>query len=548
VVPHVRYERKEIKDETDLLREGSWQYMPGSRVTHDGLEILRTDMAILNKRKSKLDQGEYIYEPNPPLNMYGPRLRAEGDFAVAARLQGGAASFSAYAAAPLRFDDFRFERSRVELYTKKGSLQVAVWDGSSQEPIAHASFKAANFTDDRQVELRREGNDLWFLVNGTRAGTLPYGRIFDTGEVWLGVTTENPKIHVAEIIATRIGADKLEVVDTSTLRITERTPDALQSLVDSSKLLIGTAASLNFMSDPRYAQLVLGGHVGRITIENEMKPQDIQPREGHFEFGQADALIDLARRNGVKKVHGHTAIYSKAMPEWMTELSTETEADKQRVKEVFVAHLKAFATHFKGRLYSCDVMNELISEGFGNNPAKFEDNIFLRAMGEECIDIAFRTVHEIDPDMRLYLNDNGIEVHEGRRRFMEDLLERLVARGVPVHGLGIQGHVYEIPRDTITLGSLRRWKDFLDQHNLEMHISEMDVTGKDEAEQAKQYRDVATFCRDNNVDLTFWGLSDAYGSTVSLQDNGRLKPGTSLLYDTSFWPKAAFAAVYRALR
>lgn len=517
--------------------------MAGAQLTTEGLVLAPTGLAIVNKRENNR------IDPDPPLNIYGSRLQTSGDFAIGATIQSEKpVSIQFYGEPPLRFDDFRVEHSRVECLAAGNTLSVRIWDGSRQEPAAVHNFPFSGSVTNRQIEMRREGNELTFMVNGKQVGGLLRGDVFQTGEVWLGLNSEQGRALVTAVTAQPLNGHKLELIDTRTLHVTEPLPDGLQSLVRKPGFRLGAAAALNPMvSDPQYAQLLLGGEVGSLTTENALKPQNTQPLKNVFTFEEGDAVVELAARHGVA-VHGHTLVYHRAMPKWMQELPTETEADKQRVREVLEQHIKTVVGHYKGRIASWDVVNEAIT-GFNNN-ARLEESIWFKALGEEYIDIAFRAAHAADPDAKLFINDFGLETNpQGRGVFMFDLVRRLISRGVPIHGIGIQGHVYEMSRDTVKPDKLRDLMRTGEELGLEIRVTELDVTGENGADaQAKQYADVLKVCLEapNCTGLTIWGLDDLHGSTAGIKD-GKLRPGNALPYTADYRPKQARRAMRNVL-
>jgi len=373
--------------------------------------------------------------------------------------------------------------------------------------------------------------------------------MFNSGEAWIGLNSEQGRARISELIAQPLQGGQLKTVNTADLHAAPL-PEGLQTLVRKAGFRIGAAAALNPMvSDAQYAELFLGGELGSITTENCLKPQDVQPIEGVFTLGEADALVSLAERHGLA-VHGHTLVYDKAMPEWMHDLPHATDADKQHLRHALETHIQTVMSHFRRRIASWDVVNEAI-DGF-NEDAKLGDNIWFEAFGEEYLDIAFRAAHQADPDAKLYINDYGLETNpRGRGRFMLDLVKRLLARGVPIHGVGIQGHVYEIPRDTIDPNVLRAQMDALHTLGLEARVSELDVTGAKGAKaQADQYASVLRVCLEapNCTGLTMWGMDDQYGSTAGLDDSGQLVGGNELPYTSDHRPKLARRAMRDVLR
>lgn len=542
IVPHTTMESQEVSQPVDLLQSPAWSYLDGAQVVPRGLSLTPTGLSIINKRAGD------TYKPDPPLEVYGPRLEASGDFAVSTHIESATAvSLQLYGAPPLRFDDFRYERSRIECTQDNRTLTVRMWDGSSQTPVALAAMQLTAQTETPDLTVQRRTSDMVFLSGGHVIGTARgAGKLFASGQVWFGLNSEHGPARVSYLIAQPLQNGKLKTIDTTTLKITKKLPDGLQTLVRKSNFRIGSAIALNpVLSDMRYAELFLGGEIGSMTTENALKPQDVQPLEGSFTFGKSDAVMQLAERHGLD-VHGHTLFYTKAMPKWMADLPP----DKQRLEQVLTTHIAMVAGHFKGRMASWDVMNEIIS-GF-NQDAALEDNVWFQTCGEELIDIAFHAAHQADPNAKLYLNDYGLETNpQGRGQCMLDLCKRLLSRGVPIHGVGMQGHVYEMPRDSIHSDTLRHLMDEFGKLGLLVRVSELDVTGANGPQaQADQYASVLKGCLQapNCTRLTIWGLDDGHGSTAGLDSKRQLRLGNALPYTVDYQPKQARQAMKDVLK
>ncbi len=524
----------------DALRfGGNWQYQAGARAVAGGLELSPTGLAIVNKRKN----GEI--DPNPPLNTLGPRLQAEGDFALSTQISSNTAvSFQLYGQPPLRFDDFRYERSRIDCMTAGNVLSVRVWDGRSQQPAVYNVPFSGSVTD-RHVEAQRRGNDLIVSVNGNASVVVSGAdHLFAEGSVWFGLNSEQGPARVSKLVAQSLNGHRLALVDLTTMHVTQPVAGGLQSRVQRRNFRIGAAvAAAPLASDPAYAEVYLGGEVGSWTVENGLKPQDVQPIEGAFVFNEADAIVGIADRHGID-IHGHTLVYADASPQWMTELSYKTAADKQRVRQVLEQHIKTVVSHYQGKVASWDVVNEAIG-GF-DDQAQLNENFWYKALGEAYIAIAFRAAREADPDAKLYINDYGLETNPGRRQVMVDLVKRLQAQGVPIDGIGIQGHVNKLPRDDIKRPVLRSLMDHVGMMNLEVRVSELDVTGDNGAEaQAEEYANTVGvgLAAQNCTGVTVWELQDRYGAGAYVDSKGQLQPSNALLYDTNWRSKPARQAM-----
>ena len=80
--------------------------------------------------------------------------------------------------------------------------------------------------------------------------------------------------------------------------------------------------------------------------------------------------------------------------------------------------------------------------------------MWLENLGDKYIDLAFRTAHRVDPAAKLFINEYDLECLDGtspkKREAFRRLIHGLLDRGVPLHGVGLQGHIsgqYRIDRD-----------------------------------------------------------------------------------------------------
>ena len=85
-------------------------------------------------------------------------------------------------------------------------------------------------------------------------------------------------------------------------------------------------------------------------------------------------------------------------------------------------------SRYKGKILEYDVWNEPIHE-----PALFS------RLGWDIMDSAFFWAHRADPDARLFINEYSI-ITGGDAKLYRDLVQSALKRGVPISGIGIQGH------------------------------------------------------------------------------------------------------------
>jgi endo-1,4-beta-xylanase len=217
--------------------------------------------------------------------------------------------------------------------------------------------------------------------------------------------------------------------------------------------------------------------------------------------------------------------------------------------------------HYKGTIKSWDIVNEAIEPKDGQ-PDSLRDSPFLRRLGPDYIGRAFTIAAEADPSIQGFYNEYGLchddGVDEARRRAVLALLEKLRRDGVPVHGLGIQGHLamgrpFSASVFTTFLGQVAALgmkilitELDIDDRSLTQTISERDrLVG----ERATQFLYAAMSERAVEGVLT-WGLSDKY-SWLNNDKYQKRSDGTMnrcLPYDDQFERKSFWFALYNAFR
>ncbi|QHJ70030.1 endo-1,4-beta-xylanase [Planococcus halotolerans] len=223
---------------------------------------------------------------------------------------------------------------------------------------------------------------------------------------------------------------------------------------------------------------VLKHHYNSIVAENVMKPISIQPEEGKFNFEEADKIVEFAKENNME-VRFHTLIWHSQVPEWFfldengEPMVDETDA-KQREKNKKIVlkrvekHVKEIVKRYKHDVDSWDVVNETIDDGGG-----LRESQWYQLTGTDYIKVAFETARRFaDKDAKLYINDYNTEV-EPKRTDLYNLVKDLLADGVPIDGVGHQGHIQ------IGWPSLQETEDSINMFaslGLDNQITELDIS------------------------------------------------------------------------
>lgn len=290
-------------------------------------------------------------------------------------------------------------------------------------------------------------------------------------------------------------------------------------------------------------------HYRSITAENCMKPIEIQPAEGLFDFRQADKLVNYAFEHQLE-VRGHTLVWHNQTGEWMFK-----DGNNHVTKETLFARMKTHIATVMARyplIKSWDVLNEAIAD---------EDNRFLRESmysriaGESYIEHAFKCAHEANHNANLFYNDYN-ESDPKKRDKIVRLLKGLLEKGIPVHGIGMQGHwnlygpsIEEVQAAIEAYASL----------GLRIEVTELDLSLFDWNDrrcdlleptsemlelQAKRYDEIFSLFRsykDVIDSVTFWGAADDYTWLSDFPVKGR--KNWPFLFDDRYQPKESYKRV-----
>jgi endo-1,4-beta-xylanase len=294
-----------------------------------------------------------------------------------------------------------------------------------------------------------------------------------------------------------------------------------------------------------------------MTAENAMKMGPIHPKENEYNWANADSIVAFAQRNKLK-MRGHTLCWHSQTAKWMF---TDAEG-KPATKELLLARLKEHITtvvsRYKGKVYAWDVVNEVISD---DKNEFYRNSDWFKICGEDFISKAFQYAHEADPNALLFYNDYN-ETNPIKREKIFKLVQNLKKAGVPIHGLGMQGHwaLTEPTRQELDSALFR-----YSQLGVAIQITELDVsvypkehnarekkatdydtrfTPELETRQAEAYRmyfELFRKYRKTITGVTFWNISDRSSWLDNFPVRGR--KDYPLLFDQDLKPKKAYWGV-----
>jgi endo-1,4-beta-xylanase len=280
-------------------------------------------------------------------------------------------------------------------------------------------------------------------------------------------------------------------------------------------VLYGAAALAEHLrTDPAHAG-VFTRECGVLVAQNELKWGPLRPTPTRYRFEAADWLHAFARDHNLA-FRGHCLVWHIHNPAWLPEAVQSGNAAK-----LLEEHISTVAGRYRGLMHSWDVVNEAISVKDGRDDG-LRETIWLKALGPNYVERAFRAAAEADPSALLVYNDFDLEfasqASSRKRHAVLRLLERLKTSDVPVHALGIQAHLDSAqPFDPSVL---TRLLDEASGLGLHVFISELDVGDRrlprriqhrdeDVARIYRAYLDAA-LAHPAVALVATWGLSDKY--------------------------------------
>jgi endo-1,4-beta-xylanase len=288
----------------------------------------------------------------------------------------------------------------------------------------------------------------------------------------------------------------------------------------SDYFLVGAALEPNQLDSARHTEL-LTRHFNSLTAENVMKPGPIQPTEGNFDWEGPDKLVQFARDNGMF-VHGHTLQWHQQAADWMFlddggNPMEPTPENKALLLQRLEDHIRAVAGRYKDDVNVWDVVNEVVDP---DQPDCMRRSPWYEITGMDYITTAFYVAREVAPDATLIINDYST-TNPQKRACLYNLVDDLLAQGVPVDGVGMQMHVnIENPSAAAIEETIETFAEL----GVEVHITELDMsiytndtdsytTVPEEIliRQGYRYKDIFDVFRrqaDHIGSVTFWGMAD----------------------------------------
>ena len=335
-------------------------------------------------------------------------------------------------------------------------------------------------------------------------------------------------------------------------------PNASIGMKDAYKdyFKIGVAVNRRNVSVPDQMQLIQK-EFNSVTAENTMKPISVHPKEGVWNWGGADSVANYCRRNNIP-LRGHCLCWHSQFTDWMLYDKKGRMVKKEVFYERLREHIHTVVNRYKDIVYCWDVVNEAIADRAFGRPGRpanpYRDSKLYQLCGDEFIAKAFEFAREADPNALLFYNDYN-ECDPGKRDRIYDMVKKMKEQGVPIDGIGMQGH-YNIygPSEEEIEAAIKKYSEIV-KH---IHVTELDIRTNTEqggqlqfsrgeskplapylsTMQEDQYNRIFRIFRkySNVIEcVTFWNLSDR-DSWLGVNNH-------PLVFDENFKPKRSYLLV-----
>ncbi|WP_130620653.1 endo-1,4-beta-xylanase [Dyella amyloliquefaciens] len=240
----------------------------------------------------------------------------------------------------------------------------------------------------------------------------------------------------------------------------------------------------------------------KVTPENAGKWGSVEAVRGTMEWTKLDEAYRFAKDHGFP-FHLHVLTWGQQQPAWLLKLPPDEQ--RRAIEHWFDA--------VSARYPDADFV-EVVNEALHSPPsAKRKDGGNYRqalggdgATGWDWVVTAFRLARQRFPHARLLINDYSITRSDKSTGQYLQIIELLQKEHL-VDGIGLQEHAFETTPD-VPMAVHRANLDRLASTGLPIYITELDIDGRDDARQLKDYQRVfPVFWQHPDVKgITLWGF------------------------------------------
>lgn len=207
----------------------------------------------------------------------------------------------------------------------------------------------------------------------------------------------------------------------------------------------------------RYKKVFLENFNSAVT-ENALKWHSMERRQGEVDYSVVEAILGWTKQHGIP-LRGHNVFWGVPgmVQPWLKTLDDAALRDTLKARAVDVAR------RYRGRFAEYDLNNEML-----------HGNYYEQRLGPNITRDMAAWMRQEDPQAVLYLND--YDILTGRR--VKDYvvqIRKLLEQGVPIGGIGVQGHLHG---DSFDAEVLKNSLDQLAEFKLPIRVTEFNFPGQ----------------------------------------------------------------------
>ncbi len=207
----------------------------------------------------------------------------------------------------------------------------------------------------------------------------------------------------------------------------------------------------------RYEETFLSNFNAAVT-ENALKWHDMERRRGNVNYDVVDAILEWTDKHDIP-LRGHCVFWGipGRVQNWLKQL------DDDALRETLKNRATTVARRYRGRFAEYDLNNEMMHA-----------NYYAERLGDGITKEMAKWFKEADPEARLFVND--YDVLTGKR--LEDYIGHirgLLEQGVPLAGIGVQGHLHG---ESFDAEALHHALDELAKIGLPIRVTEFNMPGQ----------------------------------------------------------------------
>jgi endo-1,4-beta-xylanase len=204
------------------------------------------------------------------------------------------------------------------------------------------------------------------------------------------------------------------------------------------------------------------------VTENAVKWGNMERRKGEVDYEVVDSILKWTENNHIP-LRGHNIFWGipQFVQSWVKAL------DDNELRQTLQNRAETLTSHYKGRFAEYDLNNEMVHGNY------YEDRF-----GPDITRLMAQWAHNGDPDAKLFLNDYDILTGNRLADYMAQI-RKLLKQGVPIAGIGAQGHLHA---ETFDRTQLKNALDSLALFKLPIRITEFNMPGQ----RSKYYKEKIT--------------------------------------------------------